>query len=90
MEEISKLFQKDGADSANDALYRRISGNLDEMLDKFDQVQVTLKDFDQKLVKVLEQHEDDFMFAYKMHMVKIEKELQYLKNKAKEQEKRLT
>jgi hypothetical protein len=38
---------------------------------------------------VLLKHEDDFLSAYKTHMMKVEKELFYLKNKATEQESRL-
>ena len=52
------------------------------MLTQFDGANDFLKNYDERLVKVLEQHEDDFLFAYKMHMVKIEKELQFLKMKA--------
>jgi len=48
-----------------------------------------LSDYDKKLLKVLERHEHDFLAAYKTHMTKVEKELSYLKGKAKDQEKRL-
>jgi len=41
------------------------------------------------LVKVLERHEHDFLQAYKTHMSKVERELKYLKGKAKEQEVKL-
>ena len=43
-----------------------------------------LQDYDDKLMLVLDQHEEDFLYAYKMHMVKIEKELHFLKIKAHE------
>ena len=48
-----------------------------------------LFDYDKKLLKVLERHESDFLAAYKTHMAKVERELIYLKSKAKDQEKRL-
>jgi len=43
-----------------------------------------LSDYDKKLLKVLERHEHDFLAAYKTHMTKVEKELSYLKGKAKD------
>ena len=48
-----------------------------------------LGDYDKKLLKVLERHEQDFLAAYKTHMSKVEKELMYLKLKAKDQATRL-
>lgn len=59
----------------DEKLGNNIHNNISEMLDNYNHVHETLEDFDQQLVRVLEQHEDDFMYAYKMHMVKIEKEL---------------
>ena len=38
---------------------------------------------------VIDRHEDDFLAAYKTHMSKVEKQLQMLKDKAKEQENKL-
>lgn len=38
---------------------------------------------------MIQRHEDDFLAAYKTHMSKVEKQLQMLKDKAKEQEDRL-
>ena len=52
-------------------------------------LQSMISNYDKKLLAVLERHESDFLSAYKTHMMKVEKELLYLKNKAKEQEKRL-
>ena len=36
------------------------------------------------------QHENDFIYAYKTHMYKIERELKHLKQKSKEQDEKLT
>jgi hypothetical protein len=41
-------------------------------------------------MNVLTQHEEDFLYAYKQHMLKIERELQFLKMKANEQDAKLT
>jgi len=48
-----------------------------------------LTDFDTNLMRVLDRHEEDFLAAYKTHMMKVEKELYMLKQKAKDQEQRL-
>ena len=50
----------------------------------------TLKTYDDRLVNVLGQHQDDFWFAFKTHMNKIQKELQFLQAKSKEQDAKLT
>ena len=42
------------------------------------------------LTKVLERHEGDFFNAFNTHMAKVKKELEYLKNKAEEQEEKNT
>ena len=47
-------------------------------------MQNCLSDYDDKLVQVLSQHENDFIYAYKTHMYKIERELKTLKQKSKE------
>lgn len=62
----------------------KIETNVDEIVDVNREIQDILESFDEKLYRVLGQHEDDFLYAYKMHMVKIEKELQYLKQKSQE------
>ena len=49
-----------------------------------------LSDYDLQLNKVLQKHEDDFLAAYRTHMMKVEKELYFLKNKANEQESKLS
>jgi hypothetical protein len=52
-----------------------IDKNVDAILDTHKDIGNVLHTFTDKLVKVLSQHEEDFIYAYKMHMVKIEKEL---------------
>lgn len=44
---------------------------------------------DSLLTKVLERHEGDFFNAFNTHIAKIKKELEFLKNKADEQEERM-
>ena len=41
-----------------------------------------MSNYDTKLQNVIDQHEQDFLSAYKTHMVKVEKQLQLLKDKA--------
>ena len=40
-------------------------------------------------MNVIARHEDDFLAAYKTHMSKVEKQLQLLKDKARDQENKL-
>jgi len=40
-------------------------------------------------LNVIARHEDDFLAAYKTHMSKVEKQLQLLKDKARDQENKL-
>lgn len=47
-------------------------------------LQGLLSDYDSKLLQVLSKHEQDFLSAYKTHMSKVEKELTYLQNKARD------
>ena len=65
-------------------------GNLEksvaDMKGTFGVISKTLKNYNEKLVNVLGQHQDDFWFAFKTHMNKIEKELKFLQNKTKEQD----
>ena len=49
----------------------------------------TFNDFDSKLDRVVEKHEKDFLSAYRGHMLKVQKELSFLKKKANEQEFKL-
>ena len=48
-----------------------------------------ISDYDKKLMNVIDRHEDDFLNAYKTHMGKVEKQLQLLKDRAKDQENKL-
>jgi hypothetical protein len=59
-----------------------LQSNIDRLLDIYGQCQNLLADYDKKLVKVVEKHENDFLNAYKTHMSKVERELQQLKRKA--------
>lgn len=43
-----------------------------------------LSNYDERLKAVLDRHEQDFLSAYKTHMMKVEKELVTLKKKADE------
>ena len=63
--------------------------SIDKILQNFTNVQTVLGDYDLQLNKVLQKHEDDFLAAYRTHMLKVEKELYFLKNKANEQESKL-
>ena len=56
----------------------------------FEQITDRLETYDEKLINVLGQHQDDFWFAFKTHMNKIQKELQFLQAKSKEQDAKLT
>lgn len=47
------------------------------------------KGYDNKLELVIKRHVHDFLSAYHTHMSKVEKQLQHLKDKAKEQEGKL-
>ena len=63
---------------------------MGEMRDDFDNITGSLETYDTKLKAVLGQHRDDFWFAFKTHMNKIENELQVLQNKSQEQDAKLT
>ena len=51
-----------------------VKKNLGEIEGTYGQMQNCLSDYDDKLVQVLSQHENDFIYAYKTHMYKIERE----------------
>lgn len=68
----------------NDEVDLNLDDNIDRLLSVHGQLQTLLYDYDKKLIKVLEKHETDFLAAYKTHMSKVEKELMYLKSKAKD------
>ena len=59
------------------------------MLVNYSKLNTVISDYDQQLNSVLAKHEDDFLQAYKTHMMKVEKELLFLKNRATEQEGKL-
>ena len=63
--------------------------NIDRMLWNYSKLHNVIADYDTQLNQVLAKHEDDFLSAYKTHMMKVEKELLFLKNRATEQEGKL-
>jgi len=66
-----------------------VEQNVDSSLATYDKIRDLLSNFDQALISKLKMHEHDFLDAYQLHMVKIEKELQLLKAKAAEQDSKL-
>ncbi len=62
-----------------DPLLEAVKKNVNDMKGTYTQMQGVLGTYDQKLVQVLGQHENDFIYAYKTHMYKIERELKHLK-----------
>lgn len=74
----------------NEVFISSLQANVDRLKDTFGQIVATLGNYDQKLIDVLGQHQDDFWFAFKTHMNKIEKELHFLQAKSKEQDAKLT
>ncbi len=55
----------------------------------YNELQNLISELDTKFDRVLERHEKDFLSAYRGHMIKVQKELNYLRRKAKEQEIKL-
>ena len=55
----------------------------------FEDLVQLITNYDEQINGVLQQHQQDFLYAYQLHMVKIEKELSFLKTKAAEQEVKL-
>ena len=55
-----------------------LENNVNDMQNTFEEITTTLASYDTKLINVLGQHQDDFWFAFKTHMNKIQKELQFL------------
>ena len=76
--------------SGSDPMIGKVENNIGKMKEAFDQITGTLQTYDTKLINVLGQHQDDFWFAFKTHMNKIQKELQFLQQKSKEQDAKLT
>ena len=66
-----------------------IEGKVNNILKINAYLRKLISEYDMKLQKVIVRHEDDFLSAYKTHMSKVEKQLQLLKDKAKEQENKL-
>jgi len=62
---------------------------VDKIIEAHAQLKHLTADYDQKLMNVIVRHEEDFLAAYKTHMSKVEKQLQLLKDKAREQENKL-
>ena len=62
-----------------DPLLEAVKKNVVDMKNTYGMMQTVLGTYDQKLVQVLGQHENDFIYAYKTHMYKIERELKHLK-----------
>ena len=85
---VKKSFLDHG--NGSDPLVASLEANVGRMKSTFDEIQNTLETYDTKLISVLGQHQDDFWFAFKTHMNKIEKELQILQSKSKEQDNKLT
>ena len=76
MQDVKAQFGNRGAGS--DPMVQKLETNVADMKQTFDQINDTLHGYDEKLISVLGQHQDDFWFAFKTHMNKIEKELQFL------------
>lgn len=79
-----------GISNPRDPVLETIGNNTNQVKETFEDVQKTLGNYDDLLMNVLTQHEEDFLYAYKQHMLKIERELQFLKMKANEQDAKLT
>ena len=73
-----------------DPTLEAVKKNVSDMKTTYAQMNGVLNTYDEKLVQVLGQHENDFIYAYKTHMYKIERELKHLKQKSKEQDAKLT
>jgi hypothetical protein len=52
-------------------------------------LQGLIEEIDKHFIRTLEMHEDDFKLAYRGQMLKVKRELQHLKNKADEAERKL-
>lgn len=75
---------------ANQRYVSNVESNISDCIETYQYMQDLLGDYDTRLISVLNQHERDFLHAYKLHMLKIEKELIALKSKSKDQDSRLT
>ena len=57
---------------------------MGEVQETFNEIRQVLQNYDKSLGQVLKQSEQDFINAYQQHMLKIERELENLKNKARD------
>lgn len=73
----------------NEMAINSLEKAIDDIMQNFVFLKELTSDYDKKLINVISRHEDDFLGAYKTHMSKVEKQLQMLKDKAKEQEDKL-
>ena len=88
--DISKAKEtQPGPTADEEAQLRKVEEGVDNLMLVFSYLQKLMNDYDSKLINVINRHEQDFLAAYKTHMTKVEKQLQLLKNKAKEQENKL-
>ena len=60
---------------ANQSYLDKIVDNVDGVTDAYADAFQVLNIYDKSLINVLDQHKEDFLHAYKLHMQKIEKEL---------------
>ena len=57
---------------------------VDNIIEGYAYLAQLISGYDTKLMNVIVRHEDDFLAAYKTHMSKVEKQLQMLKDKARD------
>ena len=82
-------MQLNDVEGTKDISFAVIEENVDRIVEAHAFLKQLIHDYDSKLMNVIVRHEDDFLAAYKTHMSKVEKQLQMLKDKAKEQENKL-
>lgn len=87
-EDLAKL-KLDMPDDQKTSEILNMENAVDNIIERFAYLQQLISDYDTKLMNVIVRHEDDFLAAYKTHMSKVEKQLQMLKDKARDQEKKL-
>lgn len=89
---LDQTPQPSAEQKSNALVYEKMKG-MDVAVDKIFEVFINLKylmhDYDNRLTSVVTRHEEDFLTAYKTHMVKVEQQMQLLKDKAQEQENKL-
>jgi hypothetical protein len=57
---------------------------INNLEDTYNECRALLEGYDQKLIRVVKKHENDFENAYKTHMSKVERELAALIAKARD------